>query len=60
MIFREDWTIMILTIDIGNTNIVLGGFKNDKLEFVARISTNATKTEDEYAELESTVADLPF
>ncbi len=40
---------MILTIDIGNTNIVLGGFKDDKLQFVARISTNATKTEDEYA-----------
>ncbi len=40
---------MILTIDIGNTNIVLGGFKDDKLKFVARISTNATKTEDEYA-----------
>ena len=40
---------MILTIDIGNTNIVLGGFVDDKLEFVARIATNATKTEDEYA-----------
>ncbi len=40
---------MILTIDIGNTNIVLGGFENDKLSFVARIATDATKTEDEYA-----------
>ncbi len=40
---------MILAIDIGNTNIVLGGFKDDKLEFVARIETNITKTEDEYA-----------
>lgn len=41
--------IMILTIDIGNTNIVLGGFVDDELSFVARIATNAAKTEDEYA-----------
>lgn len=40
---------MILAIDIGNTNIVLGGFTNDELTFVARISTDTTKTEDEYA-----------
>lgn len=40
---------MILAIDIGNTNIVIGGFEDDKLTFVARIATNATKTEDEYA-----------
>ena len=41
--------IMILAIDIGNTNIVLGGFVDDNLEFVARIATNPSKTEDEYA-----------
>lgn len=40
---------MVLTIDIGNTNIVLGGFSGDKLTFVARLATNANKTEDEYA-----------
>ena len=40
---------MVLAIDIGNTNIVLGGFMGDELEFVARIATNANKTEDEYA-----------
>lgn len=40
---------MILTIDIGNTNIVFGGFEEDKLTFTARISTDTTKTEDEYA-----------
>ncbi|MBR3932619.1 MAG: type III pantothenate kinase [Clostridia bacterium] len=40
---------MVLTVDIGNTNIVLGGFVDDKLTFVARIATNANKTEDEYA-----------
>lgn len=40
---------MILTIDIGNTNIVLGGFDNENLKFVSRISTNAKKTDAEYA-----------
>jgi len=40
---------MILAIDIGNTNIVLGGFAEDALQFVARIATDASKTEDEYA-----------
>ena len=40
---------MILAVDIGNTNIVLGGFIGDELKFVARIATNASKTEDEYA-----------
>ena len=41
--------VLILAIDIGNTNIVLGGFNNETLSFVARIATNANKTEDEYA-----------
>ena len=40
---------MILAIDIGNSNITLGGFENDNLTFTARISTDITKTEDEYA-----------
>ncbi len=40
---------MLLAIDIGNTNIVLGGFDGDEITFVARIATNAHKTEDEYA-----------
>lgn len=39
---------MILAIDIGNTNIVIGGFIDDKLELVARINTEKNKTEDEY------------
>jgi len=41
--------MMILAIDIGNTNIVLGGFEDDALLFTARIATNPNKTEDEYA-----------
>ena len=40
---------MILTIDMGNTNIVLGGFDDEKLRFISRISTNAKKTDAEYA-----------
>ena len=40
---------MILTIDIGNTNIVLGGFDDEKLRFISRISTTAKKTDAEYA-----------
>ena len=40
---------MILAIDIGNTNIVLGGFSGSEPSFVARIATDVSKTEDEYA-----------
>lgn len=40
---------MVLTVDIGNTNIVMGVFSGDELKFISRISTNLTKTEDEYA-----------
>lgn len=40
---------MILAIDIGNTNIVLGGFKDQSIIFRERISTNHTATALEYA-----------
>ena len=39
---------MILTIDIGNSNIVLGGVEGDDIRFEARLRTDATKTSDEY------------
>jgi type III pantothenate kinase len=39
---------MLLAIDIGNTNIVIGGIKNDKLLFEARIATDHIKTSDQY------------
>lgn len=42
---------MILTIDVGNTNIMFGGFIGDELSFVARVATDDKKTEDEYASL---------
>lgn len=40
---------MILAIDIGNTNIVLGGFENQEIILRERISTNHTATVLEYA-----------
>lgn len=40
---------MILAIDIGNTNIVVGCFDKDRILFVERVSTESTKTELEYA-----------
>ncbi len=43
-----DFTL-ILTVDIGNTNITLGGFLDDKLSLVSRLSTDSGKTADEYA-----------
>jgi len=39
---------MILTIDIGNSNIVLGAVEGDEIRFEARLRTDATKTSDEY------------
>lgn len=42
-------TPMILTIDVGNSNIMLGGFEGDTLSFVFCLSTETQKTADEYA-----------
>ncbi|MBR5544603.1 MAG: type III pantothenate kinase [Clostridia bacterium] len=40
---------MLLTIDIGNTNINLGIFNGDTLTMSARIATDRQKTNDQYA-----------
>lgn len=40
---------MILAIDIGNTNIVMGCIENDRILFRERLSTNQTATDLEYA-----------
>ena len=40
---------MIFTVDVGNTNIVLGAFENDKLKFTSRVATEVLKMEDQYA-----------
>jgi len=40
---------MLLAIDIGNTNITIGMFKEDKLKATWRIATGIHRTADEYA-----------
>ena len=48
---------MIFAVDIGNTNIVLGGLENDKIVFEARMATDLVKTSDQYcAELKNMLA----
>lgn len=49
---------MILAVDIGNTNIVVGGFDEDKIVFVERISTDASKTELEYVVMFHALIDI--
>lgn len=39
---------MIFTVDVGNSNIVLGGIRDNEIVFEARLRTDATKTSDEY------------
>jgi type III pantothenate kinase len=39
---------MLLAIDIGNTNILIGGIQDDKIIFKARIATDRTRTSDQY------------
>lgn len=40
---------MVLAVDIGNTNIVMGCFESDRILFVERLSTNQQSTALEYA-----------
>ena len=40
---------MILAIDVGNTNIVLGGIENGEEVFSVRIASDRNKTADQYA-----------
>ena len=40
---------MILAVDIGNTNIVVGGYQEEKLRFSVRLSTDPSRTSYEYA-----------
>ena len=40
---------MLLAIDIGNTNIVIGCIRNDEILYKARIATDYSKTSDQYA-----------
>ncbi|NBH83871.1 type III pantothenate kinase [bacterium C-53] len=49
---------MILAIDVGNTNIVLGCIDDQKVYFTERVSTDPAKTELEYAVAVKTVLEL--
>ncbi len=49
---------MILAIDIGNTNIVIGCIEQEKIYFVERVSTSISKTELEYVVAFKTLFDL--
>lgn len=39
---------MLLAIDIGNTNLVIGCIRDDEILFKARIATDQTRTSDQY------------
>lgn len=49
---------MILAIDMGNTNIVIGCVDDNKVYFEERLSTDISKTELEYVVIFKTVLDL--
>ncbi|MBS6194601.1 MAG: type III pantothenate kinase [Clostridiales bacterium] len=49
---------MILAIDIGNTNIVVGCIDDKKTYFIERLSTDRSKTELEYAIVIKNVLDI--
>lgn len=40
---------MLLAIDIGNTNITLGVYEEDRLMFTSRLATDTRRTSDQYA-----------
>jgi len=49
---------MILAVDVGNTNIVLGAMEGKEVLFTERLSTDRSKTELEYAILFRTALEL--
>lgn len=55
---KEGTCQMILVLDIGNTNTVLGVFEKDQLKHEWRIKTDRHKTEDEFAILIKSLFDL--
>ena len=40
---------MILTVNIGNTHITVGGYEQDTLRFCGRLHSDTAATVDEYA-----------
>jgi type III pantothenate kinase len=49
---------MVLTIDIGNSTIAVGGYCGDQLRFLANLRTDRLKTADEYAVLFKSTLEL--
>lgn len=49
---------MLLAIDVGNTNIVLGCMEGEAIRFTARLATSRDRTEDEYAMLFANIFSL--
>ena len=49
---------MLLTIDIGNTNIVLGLFQGEDLVVTARIATDPNRTVDEYGHIIQSILEI--
>ncbi len=49
---------MVLAVDIGNSNIVLGVFEGDKIQFIERLSTNQNRTSLEYTVLIKNILEL--
>lgn len=49
---------MILAVDIGNSNIVLGCFEDEKILFIERLSTNQNRTSLEYTILIKNILEL--
>ena len=41
--------VLLLTVDIGNTNVTLGAYNGNILSFTARLATETRKTSDQYA-----------
>ncbi len=53
-----EYNTMILAVDIGNTNIVIGCIEGEDVIFAERVSTDASKTELEYVVQLSTLLEL--
>ena len=49
---------MVLAVDIGNSNVVVGCFEDQTIRFVERLATNRNSTALEYAVLIKTVLEL--
>ncbi len=49
---------MVLAVDIGNSNIVIGCFENNTIQFIERLSTNQNSTALEYTILIKNILEL--